>query len=151
MKVKRGCEKSFLGGAVLFFVFVSLICLALLPGTANAFIIDNSDDELTSPTGPWPVSSGVPGFYGPNYQYHNASNPDQVFIWRLTEAAIPEPGWYEIHGRWSADPNRASNAWYQIYHDKGFDAAIVNQRENGGEWILFGTWYFDGVEDSVTL
>lgn len=52
-------------------------------------------------------------------------------------------GEYEVYNQWSADNNRASNAQFIITHELGVDNVEVDQRINGGQWNLLGTYWFD--------
>jgi hypothetical protein len=74
---------------------------------------------------------------------HNAA------IWSFN---VPQAGEYRVFGRWTAHPNRASNAQYSIFSDIGETTVSVNQKINGGEWNLLGVYNFsDGVDHQVRL
>jgi len=65
---------------------------------------------------------------------------------------IAEEGWYRVYARWSAHANRATDAKYTINHDGGSETVMVNQQENGGTWVLLGTYYFnEGTAGTVML
>ncbi|MCK4815486.1 RHS domain-containing protein, partial [bacterium] len=65
---------------------------------------------------------------------------------------IPEAGNYKVYARWTAHPNRATDAKYSINYDGGSETVVVNQQENGGEWNLLGTFYFAADNSgSITL
>ncbi|MEJ2405979.1 MAG: Ig-like domain-containing protein [Candidatus Thiodiazotropha sp.] len=61
------------------------------------------------------------------------------FIWNLT---IPQAGQYELYARWTAHPNRATDATYTVLHDGGETPVSVNQQTNGAKWNLLGTFSF---------
>src|SRR5690554_345357 len=48
-----------------------------------------------------------------------------------------------VYAKWTAHPNRASDATYRIYHVDGSTDITVNQRESGGQWYLLGTFTLD--------
>jgi hypothetical protein len=45
-----------------------------------------------------------------------------------------------VYAKWTAHENRASNAQYKIWHAEGVSTVSVDQRKNGGQWQLLGTW-----------
>ncbi len=49
---------------------------------------------------------------------------------------------YNVYARWSAHSSRAQNATYRIHHAGGSSDAVVDQRNNGGQWTLLGTYSF---------
>lgn len=70
-------------------------------------------------------------------------------IWNFN---VPQAGEYRVFGRWTAHPNRASNAEYSIFSDTGETTVSVNQKVGGGEWNLLGVYSFtDGVDYQVRL
>jgi hypothetical protein len=62
-----------------------------------------------------------------------------IFTWDLT---IPNSGQYELYARWTAHPNRATDATYTVRHDGGETQVTVNQQANGAKWNLLGTYSF---------
>src|SRR5205823_7792258 len=61
-------------------------------------------------------------------------------------------GKYDVFARWSAGPNRATNATYQINSNAGATSAAVNQKVNGGNWQSLGSFDFQpGKGQGVTL
>ena len=51
-------------------------------------------------------------------------------------------GTYEVYAWWVDHSNRATDAPYIIYHDNGETTVHVNQKNNGGQWNLLGTFDF---------
>ncbi len=49
-------------------------------------------------------------------------------------------GTYDLYARWSAHPNRASDARYTVSHAGGQDSLTVNQRQSGGSWNRLGSY-----------
>jgi len=47
---------------------------------------------------------------------------------------------YRVYARWTAHPNRATNARYTITHDGGETPVTVNQQQNTAPWNLLGTF-----------
>ena len=50
-----------------------------------------------------------------------------------------------VSTRWTAHPNRASNATYRIHHASGITEVSVDQQHNGGQWHRLGTYTLDGA------
>ena len=63
---------------------------------------------------------------------------------------VATAGQYQLYARWSAYPNRATNAPYTVTHAGGTTALSVNQQQNGGQWNLLGTYTFTAGQ-TVTL
>ncbi len=61
------------------------------------------------------------------------------FVWHLQ---IPASGEYAVYARWTAHPNRASDATYTIAHDGGDSPVTVDQRHDGAQWNLLGNYHF---------
>jgi len=114
-----------------------------VPPTAIA--ADNTDG---SAVGTWPTSTSVGGYYGTNYQTHAAGTGANTFTWTLNVATA---GTYEVYARWTAYPNRASNAKYTINHSGGSDVVTVDQQATSATWQLLGTYNFDAGAATVSL
>ncbi|MCP4942950.1 MAG: hypothetical protein GY924_13340, partial [Planctomycetaceae bacterium] len=69
-----------------------------------------------------------------------ANAPPNSAVWYFD---IPESGSYRVYGRWSAHPNRATNAGYQIEHAGGSTTVSVDQQQNEGAWNLLGIFNFN--------
>jgi len=65
--------------------------------------------------------------------------------------AVPETKPYRVYARWTAHPNRATNAKYTVNHAGGADTLTVNQAASGGSWTLLGTYGFNAGIATVSL
>lgn len=99
----------------------------------------NAVGSLAS-TGGWDISTAVPGYIGEGYHFAYAGTGESVATWTFTGAP---PGRYEVFAHWTANPNRATNAPYTIYHTGGETTIPMNQRENHARWVSLGTYSFD--------
>jgi RHS repeat-associated protein len=66
-------------------------------------------------------------------------------------ASIPSAGSYEVYARWTAHPNRATDAKYTVNHAGGATTVTVNQEANSGAWNLLGTYAFNAGAATVSL
>jgi len=66
-----------------------------------------------------------------------AGTGTNTFTWT---ANVATAGTYEVYARWTAYPNRATNAKYTITHSGGSDLVTVNQQANTATWQLLGTY-----------
>lgn len=64
---------------------------------------------------------------------------------------LTEAGTYDVFARWSAHPNRASNAPYTIRHQTGETTVLANQQQNGGQWQLLGRFDLAPGQATITL
>jgi hypothetical protein len=96
----------------------------------------------------WTSSAGVPGFWGPNYNYSASSAARSVSF----RPDFDETGSYRVFLRWTAGSNRVTNALVEIAHQNGVEKLRVNQQTNGGEWVPLGAYDFQaGSAGTVTL
>ena len=103
----------------------------------DQIIVDNSEAVFI---GNWPSSTTQKGYYGTDYQWHAAGNGTSTVTWI---PQIPSSGEYKVYAQWTAQKDQASNAQYSISYDGGtFLTEAVNQRINGGNWTLLGTFFF---------
>jgi hypothetical protein len=75
-------------------------------GEPVEIIVDNPDG---TPSGSWPVSSCLAGYYGDGYQYHDEGSGPDYFRWTTT---VTIPGTYEIFVRWAGvhEPDGSATA-----------------------------------------
>jgi RHS repeat-associated protein len=69
------------------------------------------------------------------------------------DTAVWQPnvtGTYEVHAKWTAHANRATNAQYTVSHQGGVSTVTVNQQANGGAWNLLGTYVLTS-QSRITL
>ena len=65
---------------------------------------------------------------------------------------VSESGSYRVYAKWPAAPENATDAVYTVTHDGGDTAVTMNQRVNGGQWNLLGTFPLSpGSGAKVTL
>jgi len=120
----------------------SQVCCETCQGTTE-IIVDNLDPEYSS-VGDW-WTSGYPGAYGSN-SLGSDVNEGSVATWTPNLQA----GQYQVYAWWTAGVGRVNDAKYTIYHASGSNIVTVNQKQNGGEWNLLGTYSLD-AQSSVTL
>jgi len=91
-------------------------------------VIDNDDLETAS-NGAWTASTAVAGHEGADYRENPSGPPNPsdppTYTWTPD---IPATATYEIHAKWTADTDRASNAEYVIETEAGSDIVAVDQR-----------------------
>ena len=112
-------------------------------------IIDNTSTTEAAPTGAWTASTVPTGYYGTNYVHDGNIGKGSSSV-RFTPYL--NPGTYQVYLRWTADPNRASNAPVTIVHATGTATTTVDQRSGGGAWNSVGSFRFDvGTAGYVTI
>ncbi|WP_309383228.1 FAD-dependent oxidoreductase [Cerasicoccus frondis] len=123
--------------------------LGELPTASNEIIVDNLETEHVTLTGSWTTSSSTPGFYGGNYFHDDDAHTGKSASFR---PSLPATDTYDVYLRWTAFANRATNAPVRVTHANGNVDLLVNQQENGGEWVLLGTWSFNaGTDGAITV
>ena len=88
--------------------------------------------------GTWVAATSSPGYYGTNYIHNN--NTGQGAKWVIYQPNLAATGTYNVYMRWTAATNRAAVVPVDIFTSNGVQTVTVNQRENGGAWILLGNF-----------
>ena len=109
-------------------------------------IVDNTQATFT---GTWATATSLAGFYGANYRTNTKGTGKDKAVWSLN---VPTTGTYQVYARWVAASTHASNAPFTVKYSGGSQTIAVNQRTNGGQWMLLGSFAFSaGTAGSVTL
>jgi hypothetical protein len=97
----------------------------------------------------WQASTGAPGYLGANFHVRPTAAVSDPVTWRAT---LPTTGNYRVYARWTSASNRATSAPYVVVHTGGSTTVYVNQQQNGGTWVLLGTFNMvSGTLDRVRL
>jgi N-acetylmuramoyl-L-alanine amidase len=132
------------------------VALALLLSTlplatqtlAAELIVDNSDGTVVV-KGKWTTTNTTSGFVGADYFFRTPGSGSFSVTWPFPAS---QAGRYDVFARWSAGPNRATNATYQVNSNAGRSNTPVNQKFNGGTWQSLGSFEFQpGKAQGVTL
>ena len=116
-------------------------------------LVDNTykSGGAAVPDGNWNAGKTwyTPGYYGINYHERYPGTGSDTFTWTPN---ITTAGTYKVFARWTTaggepDTRGANDATYTIYHDEGSTSVTKDQQYNGGEWVLLGTYPFDGGGD----
>jgi len=133
------------GAATREFVWLGDMPLAVLATTET--LKDNTAGGVTF-VGTWATATTPTGFYGSNYRTHvaQASSPDSV-TWNLASAT----GSYKVYARWPANSTHSAQALFQVIHASGTTNVTVNQKLDGAEWLLLGTFSLTSANSKVKL
>ena len=115
-------------------------------GPSGGVIVDDLGAGVAT-TGQWNQSTSVGGYIGSGYSHHAAGTGTSSVTWPVAQA---QSGQYDVYARWTSHANRASNAKYTVLHSGGATDVTVDQRQNGGQWVLLGSFTLDG-NSQVTL
>ncbi len=104
----------------------------------------------------WALATGFDEAYNgddpdkPGEYWWTAADGDYTATWTPD---IPVKGDYEVYAHWVADENHSKTVPYTVNYDKGgSDTVEVNQRLNGGKWVLLGTYPFEkGTGGNVSI
>ena len=110
-----------------------------IEGTPVDIIIDNSDPRVTHSV--WFTNAtAAAGYYGTNYLRSNVTGSDRhAFFTPFVE----EAGWYDISAWWPAASNHAFSVSIRIAHAFGRQTFTVDQRIDGSQWNMLGTYYLE--------
>jgi hypothetical protein len=113
---------------------------AAVSGMPATMVVDNADAEGVTVGGVWTLSASTTGFNGLNY-LHDGNTGSGKSV-RFTPN-LPAGGRYQVYLRWTSEMNRASNVPIDVNHADGTTTLSVNQRLNGGAWLLAGVFRFE--------
>jgi hypothetical protein len=123
-------------------LLILLLATASLPAfsivtVTGSSTLDNSAAGFST-VGNWPSSTDVSGYYGSNYRFSGKGDGSRKATWRFD---IANAGNYTVKARWSAYPNRATDAPYTLYNNGNLVAKVTkNQRLNGGQFNPLGSY-----------
>ncbi|NGN62964.1 FAD-dependent oxidoreductase [Streptomyces sp. A7024] len=120
------------------------------PTVPGQVVVDNASPSGVTTDGVWTSSTSIPGYYGTDYLHDGNGNKG---ITRLRfRPDLPDAGTWTVALRWTADPNRASNVPVDVETSAGTTTKTVDQRTQGGQWVLLGSWDFTaGTGGSVLI
>lgn len=110
--------------------------ISLVSGGSPGSVIVDDGGPGTSRTGTW-SASGAAGPYGTGSLYARNSG-----TYTFT---APAAGTYRVHAWWTQFSSRSMSVPMTIEHASGSSVVTVNQRVNGGQWNLLGTYTFSGL------
>ena len=77
------------------------------------------------------------------------ANVPKIASWSFTVAST---GSYKLYAKWPASSAHATDAQFTVTHASGTSTVTANQRINGGQWNLLGTYTFNaGASYKVEL
>jgi len=124
-------------------------------------ILDNSDGAKNPARGKYTESgaafsdSTIKGWGHPKMPMTGSINPFQAGGNRLVPTStketatatfvpnVPAAGYYNVHVSYSMFSKRPSDARVTVAHPGGKTLFLVDQRRQGGTWVLLGRFYFD--------
>src|SRR2546430_2558317 len=102
------------------FVRMSIAAVLLLtalplaaPVAAAELVVDNPDGTVQV-KGKWSATNTTGGFLGADYLFRVPGDGSSSVFWPFPGS---DAGKYEVFARWSAGPNRATNATYEVTHN----------------------------------
>jgi hypothetical protein len=105
--------------------------------SCDVIIIDDPDASF-DPEGEWLYYSGAADEYGSGFRYTYV-NEGSTATWTPD---LVQAGRYNVSAWWTANKYRPTNAPYTTNYSGGSETVTVNQKVNGGQWNLLGTYTF---------
>ncbi|HTL33295.1 MAG TPA: N-acetylmuramoyl-L-alanine amidase, partial [Kofleriaceae bacterium] len=125
-------------------------------GSTQGIIVDsnnaNNDASVAKIelTGTWTSSTSNAGYYGSGYWTANTAQTSAPATFKFY---LPAAGTRTIEAWWTTGSNRASAAPFIAFNANGTEVGrkLVNQQQNGSQWVTLGTWNFSAGWNSVVL
>lgn len=119
------------------------------PPTGWSAIVDNTTAGRFTASVNWGTSAYSTQRYGENYRFANPVAASDAAWYKF---AIPETGNYRVDAWWPATSGYNNAAPYVIVTTSGNQSVQVDQRANGGQWRVLGTFYLSaGDENKVAV
>lgn len=136
------------GDGISFEHFKAVIGHSYLPPDppGDGYTIDNEQVNFSADEGTWTLSPGNATAYGVDYRWSAAGAAGSAARWA---AYLPEAGTFRIHATWASHAGAAPDARYTIHHGGGTSDVVVDQRVNGGQWVLLGTYTIGAGEPAI--
>ena len=109
---------------------------------AGGIVIDNSSAQFST-LGIWTTETAPSGFEGSDYRRREPEAVAKTASWEIPGSQIPQTGSYKVYAKWPASSQHATDAPYSVTHAGGTSTVTANQRVNGGQWNLLGTYTFN--------
>lgn len=110
----------------------------MAPAQGTEIIIDNTDPGAQAASGIWSETSSGTGYYGSNFA---SAPPNSGSEFRWTPNLAGAEAQYEVYVRYAANwQNLGTDAPYTVVHASGSETVIVDQTQNGGQWVLLGRY-----------
>jgi lysophospholipase L1-like esterase len=130
---------------------VSLLLISFfIAGPAFGDVIINNGDPQTTFTGTWSISGGAKPF--------SPTDPNPTSLWSrngttYTWTFTPTDSGYHAFSMWWTEwSSRSADIPVDIEHAGGTDRVFINQKENGGQWNLLDTYFFEAdVNYDITI
>ena len=109
--------------------------------SASTLLLDNPTAKTTNGTDladAWTRSTSIAGYLGDNYQVQAGTSATS---WARWTPRFPTSGYYDVYLRWTAAPNRATNARVTINTPQGQYVKYVDQTRQNATWVLLGRYY----------
>lgn len=107
------------------------------PPPGPGWILDNADPAARPQGIGWSATTSSSAYDGKSLI--GSAGPEVSMRWA---AHLPESGTMRIHARWTATADRAARALYSIEAADGIDTIAVDQRTQGGQWVVLGEHTF---------
>ncbi len=107
--------------------------------------LDSGGTQGVTLVGIWYDSTTVPGYQGLAYKHDGNTGKGSKSVTFTPE--IPVAGTYEVHLWWTEHTGRATNVPVDIHYSGGTQTVTLNQRIDGSQWNLLGTFEFEAGSD----
>jgi hypothetical protein len=103
--------------------------------------LDNASADGITGSGTWFRSTAVEGFHQTNY-FEDGNTGKGPKMFRFSPA-LDTAGTYQVFLKWTSANDRAASVPVDVTSVAGTNTVRVNQRKQGGQWVLIGRYNFD--------
>lgn len=106
----------------------------------SGIVVDNATSGRFTASSNWDRNTYSSQRYGKNYC---AGPPSKTVLDPARfKVRLPSGGTYKVYARWPAASGYNSRTTFRIKTSSGVKNKVVNQRKNGGKWVLLGNFTF---------
>jgi hypothetical protein len=120
------------------------------PPVSEVVIVDDADSGFVRGGSPAGWRTAREGYGGRLTWTTNNDILRPNYNWGRWDPRL-SPGQYEVFAFVPFRYTTTVAARYQISHEAGLDERIIDQSEEGGDWVSLGTYYFGGTANDYVL
>ena len=104
-------------------------------------VVDNTDPDRFFASGTyWSSSAYSAQKYGSNYRFARPAATTSTARFRVP---LPTTGGYNVYAWWPANAAYNDRTTFRIRTTSGVVSKVVNQRQQGGRWVLLGVYQME--------
>ncbi|HET7479003.1 MAG TPA: NlpC/P60 family protein [Rubrobacteraceae bacterium] len=128
---------------------VALYAVSEAQAATYSQVVDNTTAGRFLASSKWISSNYSAQRYGTNYRV--LKKPGSTSISAKYKIKTPSKGSYRVLARWPANSGYNNRTRFLVKSSGGWKSKVVNQRQNGGQWVSLGTYTLDAGDSNRVM